>query len=79
MVQPPRQAVSERERRNQNEAPARSERNFATFVSFCLAASNGIFRGWKRRFESSKALPKARKVIAIFTKSFPRKSGSIFF
>jgi hypothetical protein len=34
---------------------------------------------WKRAFKSSKTLPKARKVIAIFTNSFRRKSGSIFF
>jgi len=59
----------------ENEALARSERNFATFVSFCLAANDGIFRACKRRFASIRVSPKPTKPIAIFTGNFHRQSG----
>jgi hypothetical protein len=51
----------------------------AAFVSFCLVFGDGILLAWKKRFANSKAFRRLTEPIAIFTKSFRHKSGSIFF
>jgi len=41
--------------------------------------SDGMLSLWKRPFESSTVFEKPTEPITIFIRSFPRKSGSIFF